>query len=517
MKKGKKLLALLAGLALGTTAVMGFAACGGNDGPVSDYDTADIAGTYKVTIWNSEVDGVSALTEKQVARFNESNEFGIKIDATVEGVKEGEAATQMVASVEDGADLFFFAQDQTMRLMQAGALTKLGNATTAEVKNRNDASAIGAATVGDSLYCYPLTSDNGYFMYYDKSVVKEEHIDSLEDILADCEAAGRKFSYQLEGSGWYNAGFFFATGCHSTWTTKEDGTFESIDDNFNSDAGAIALRGMQKVLKSSAYVDSSEAKDFAAAIPSAVVVSGTWGSKVAKDALGENYAVADLPSFTVDGTSYHIGSYSGNKLLGMKPQTEVKRAAALQQLALYLTNDECQLERFNQFGWGPSNKNVQNNDAVKADPALSALAQQNNYAVAQGQIHGSWWDIAKTYATSAKTAASDDTAALKGILKTYEDSIKALFNMDDSVKNAWTVIGSINGDTWTKDLPMTEVSTGIWKTTEAYDLKDTDEFKVRKGKSWDDAFPAANYKVETAGKYFIQIDTSTGDITLVAP
>ena len=54
--------------------------------------------------------------------------------------------------------------------------------------------------------------------------------------------------------------------------------------------------------------------------------------------LGDNLGVADLPSFTVDGTSYHLGSYAGFKLLGVRPTTDAKRAAVLQQLALYLTD-----------------------------------------------------------------------------------------------------------------------------------------------------------------------------------
>lgn len=527
MKAGKKLLALAAGLTLSVSAFMGLAGCG--DGVVSDYDTKDIAGTYKITVWTSEtkvedetthevVTSVAKLTESQIAKFNETNKFGINIEATIEGVGEGEAATQMVSSVEDGADLFFFAQDQTMRLMQAGALSKLGNATTADVKKRNDASAISAATVGDSLYCYPLTSDNGYYMYYNKSVIPENHLDSLEDIIADCEDAGQNISYNLEGSGWYSAGFFFATGCHSTWTTDDDGNFTSVSDDFNSDKGVIALRGMQKVLQSKAYVDSQSTADFAAAIPSAVVISGTWDSVTAKNALGENYGVTDLPSFTVDGKSYHLGSYSGNKLLGMKPQTDNKKAAAIQQLALFLTNDDCQLERFNTFGWGPSNTEAQNDKAVKADPALAALAKQNEYAVPQGQIPGKWWDIAKVYASSAKAADANDTTALKATLKVYEDSIKAVVDgsEDETAKNALTVIGNMYGDNnWTKDIPMTEKS-GAWYSVPVL-FEENAEFKVRKGAAWDwstgnviegatgyETLEGGNAKVTTAGLYIVK-------------
>lgn len=533
----KRLLALVLSGAMVAGSLSALAAC--SDGVVSDYDLSEmeLAGTYKITVWNSEtqikddetgeITKVSDVTAKQIARFNETNAWGVNIDATIVGISEAESATQMVSSVEDGADLFFFAQDQTMRLVQAGALAQLGNATTTEVKNRNDASAIAAATVGDKLVCYPLTSDNGYFMFYDKSVVKSNHIDSFEDIIKDCEDAGKTFAYELETSGWYNAGFFFATGCHSTWTTDDDGNFTEVEDNFNSDNGVIALQGMQKLLKSTSYVSSSKAEVFSAAIPAAVLISGTWESAAVKSVLGdENYGVADLPSFTVDGKSYHLGSYSGNKLLGVKPQVDTKRAAVLQQLALYLTNDECQLERFNTFGWGPSNKNAQNNNAVKSDPTLSALAQQNNYAVPQGQIHGSWWDISKVYATSAKDAAKDDKVALKAALQTYEDSMSALFNMSDEAKNAWSVIGDMFGDTWSKDISMTNKA-GTWYSAPVY-FQEGAEFKVRQGGGWDkstgntvsgatgyETLAAGNCKVTTAGLYIVKFSSTDETIELI--
>jgi len=497
-------------LALVMALMLCLTACGGKDDKGNEGNTGNtgattettLDGTYDITVWVSEVEGVKELTQQQIAKFCEENP-GIVINATVEGVSEAESATQMINSVEDGADIFCFAQDQLSRLVMAGALNKLGTQTAATVKELNDAGAIKAASVGGELYCYPLTSDNGYYMYYDKSVVKAEHVDSLEDIIADCEAAGRLFSMELETSGWYNVAFLFATGCVSEWTTDADANFVSVNDTFNSDAGLAALKGMQKLLKSSAYNSSSAGADFAAAVPSAVVISGTWAANDVKAALGDNYAAADLPSFTVDGKSYHMASFSGNKLLGVKPQVDAKKGAVLQKLALYLTNETCQMERFNQFGWGPSNLKAQATDAVKNDPALSALAAQSAYATPQGNIHGSWWDLSKVYAVAAKAATTDDE--LKAALQTYQDSINGLFSMSDEVKNAFTVIGTVNGTNWDMDFEMESTADGVWVTKEAYDLTAGMEFKVRQGLNWDVAFPAANYVVEADGKFKIQL------------
>ncbi|MCQ2506751.1 MAG: extracellular solute-binding protein [Lachnospiraceae bacterium] len=536
----KKKLSVLLAVVLTLSMVLGLAGCGkeetpdaGNQGQTSGQDTnkndgtgssnaaAELAGTYDITVWVSEVDGVKELTAKQINDFCAENP-GIVINATIEGVSEADSATQMITSVEDGADIYCFAQDQLARLVMAGALNPLGKQASATVTELNDAGAVGAATVGDALYCYPLTSDNGYFMYYDKSVIKESSLDSLEAIIADCEAAGKLFSMELETSAWYNAAFFFATGCKSNWVTDLDGNFVSVDDDFNSANGVIALKGMQKLLKSKAYNSSSDGAQFAAAVPSAVVISGTWAADVVKSALGDNFAATDLPSFTVDGKSYHLGSYSGNKLLGVKPQLDAKRTAVLQRLALYLTGEKCQTERFNQFNWGPSNKAAQQTDAVKNDIALSALALQGAYAVPQCQIEGAWWDIAKVYAVSAKEANTD--AELKAALATYEESIKGRLNVSVDEKMAWSIIGSINGDSWSVDIPMTLDNKGIWHS-DVLTFKGGEEFKLRQGGGWDvnigsdGQLNGPNFVVSDAGSFIINFvfddSSKIGSVSLV--
>ena len=182
----KKVLSIL----LVLTMLFALAACNGSGSKSSGASgDASLAGIYDITVWVAEkaVD----LTKKQIDDFNSTNTDGIKINATVEPVSEADAGTNMITDVEAGGDLFCFAQDQFARLVQAGALAKLGKKAAETVVANNDAGTVAAATSGDTLYAYPLTSDNGYFMYYDKSVIPEEDVGSLEKLIADCEAANR--------------------------------------------------------------------------------------------------------------------------------------------------------------------------------------------------------------------------------------------------------------------------------------------------------------------------------------
>ena len=508
----KKFLAMLLALAM----IFALAACGGGETKeeAEEEVSADLAGTYDVTIWVA--DAAVDLTKQQIEDFNANNEFGIVINATVEPVSEADAATLMITDVQAGGDIFCFAQDQFARLVQAGALAKLGPSAADFVKANNDAGVVAAATAGEELYAYPLTSDNGYFMYYDKSVIPEEDLDSMEKLIADCEAANKYFAFEMDTSAWYMASFFFATGCVSEWTTDADGKFISVKDTFNSPEGLIAVKGMQKLVQSPMFLSSSDAAAFDQG--AAIVVCGTWGYETVSNILGDNLGATDLPSFEVDGKEYHLGSFNGCKLMGVKPQSDPTRAAVLHKLAQYLTGEQCQMERFNALSWGPSNLVDQASPEVQANPGLAALLAQAPYSVPQGQIHGSWWDIAKVIASEVKAAPAGDEAALQAALDNYYNKINSLFEMTEEEMNAWSVIGAICGTNWDTDFPMTEVEPGVFESEEL-ELHAGEEFKCRQGGSWDVNFgvDGENFKVEADGTYVVRltIDGENGTIELI--
>lgn len=409
----KRILVILLCVLMVIPVVLGLTACN-KDG---DYD-------YEITVWVGE--GTKELTERQIAKFNETNEWGIKFKATVEIVSESKAVGNATSAPQSCADIYCFAQDQLARAVHANLLMPLNSASVSAITENCDEDSIEAAKVGDAIRAFPLTHDNGYFMYYDKRIVAEEHLGSLEDILQDCIDHNVNFSMQCtkegdNGGSWYAASFFYAAGCKSEWTTDKDGNFTDYVDDFNSANGVIALKGLQTLIKSDAYHSSSEISDFTVGIHSGVVVSGIWGYKAAQQALGNNLGVAPLPSFTVDGKSYQLVSYLGSKMLGVKPQSDAYKAAYLQRLAQFLTNEECQKERFEEVGWGPSNKKAAE---TASSPALDVLLKQAK-TTPQGQYPTNWWTKVDTMVGDASTSASDDTT-LRGLLQTYTDTLNDL-------------------------------------------------------------------------------------------
>lgn len=519
----KRIFALLLALVM----VLGLAACAGNTNPTGDssnkntesssggdtnvdYDKA-LAGDYgKITLWVSESEGVKEQFESQIAAF-QTKYPSIKFTAEINVISEADAASQVIADVASAPDIYCFAQDQLTRLVQSAALSAPTGTLIDTIKAENSAASVSASSVAGTLYAYPMTADNGYYMYYDTSILSEEDVEDLATIVAKCEQAGKKVRYALENA-WYTASFFYAVGCSSTWSMDSEGKWTGVEDDFNSDKGLIAMKGMQILTNSTAY--DSDADIFTDA---AVIVTGTWNASAAAAHFGDNLGATDLPSFTVDGSSYHLASYFGCKLMGVKPQSDVNKQNVLHLLAQYLTNEENQMARFNSFGWGPSNLKAQETDAVKSDISLLALTKQNDHAVTQGNINGSWWDIAKLLGADAKAAKSEND--LKQSLKEYEEAIKAVLTKSDDELKAWGVIGSICGTSWDTDFKMADQGDGSY-LSEVLELNAGEEFKVRQGGSWDVNYGqngeagGANIVVETAGKYQVKL-TLNGDVATV--
>ncbi|MBQ6430598.1 MAG: extracellular solute-binding protein [Oscillospiraceae bacterium] len=509
----KKVLSILLVLAM----LFSLAACAGGNGggenpsgeapsgetPTGEAQNGDspLAGTYDIKVWVAEA--ITDLTQKQIEDFNNTNTDGIKFNATVQAVGEDIVATQLITDVEAAGDIFIFAQDQFARLIQAGALAQLGEGASQIVKDNNTPEAVAAVTLNDGLYGYPVTADNGYFMYYDKSVIPEEDVDSLEKLIEDCEAAGKYFSMELQTSAWYLASFFFATGCVSEWTIDDDGMATALNDTFDSPEGLIAAKGMKKLLDSPAHVSSSQASDFAAG--SAVLVCGTWAYDDIKAILGDNLGATDLPSFEVDGEEYHLGSFSGFKLMGVKPQTDVTRQAALHKLAQYLTGEQCQLERFNERSWGPSNIVAQQDPAVAANAGQIAINLQAPYATPQGQISGAWWNIAKVIADEVKDAADEE--GIQAALTNYSQKCNALIGV-----GGYVFVGAWNGwDNADMTHKLTEED-GVYTITVEVEESDYMGGRIVTATNWDTDHGAAQV---TTGADLIDMEAAGGDNNIV--
>ena len=352
-----------------------------------------------LTVWGAQED--QEMLKQMCEAFAAANpDKEYKFLFGVQG--EGDAADKVLNDVTSGPDVFSFASDQINKLIAGGALARLGGEYETFVKENNSATSVDAATatVGgeDRLYAYPCTEDNTLFLYYDKSVIGEDQVDTLDELLDAAHAAGKKVHFKLNDDGWYLSSFFFAYPELGYNVTYNDSMVEqSVTLNYNNAQGLAVMQALVKYVNHPALViQTDDSKLIAGLTPTAdgVVeaaagVSGTWNAQSVHDLLGDNMGVAKLPTVEIGGEQRQLTTYMGCKLIGVNNYSQNKAEA--HKLAMWLTNEQNQLKRFETRGFGPSNKAVAASEAVANNPVIAAVMAQAKFSRAQKSVPGNYW------------------------------------------------------------------------------------------------------------------------------
>ncbi|MBE6758456.1 MAG: extracellular solute-binding protein, partial [Ruminococcaceae bacterium] len=254
-------------------------------GRKSDSDTV----TLKV--WGSGED--QAMLGEMIEEFKKANaEDGKTYNITLGVVGEDEAKTRVLEDPAAAGDLFAFSDDQMIDLHKAGALYEITRHKDT-ITTENSEGAVKAASVGDALYAYPITADNGYFLYYDSRVLSAEDVQTLDGLLAAANRAGKRV-YMDVSNGWYNAAFFLGAGC--VLSLDENGK-QTCD--FNNTKGVQAGEAIKAFCADPAFVTGNDAV-LTGGIGDTICagVSGTWNAEAIKEKLGNGYAAVKLPTFT---------------------------------------------------------------------------------------------------------------------------------------------------------------------------------------------------------------------------
>lgn len=305
----KKIIALL--MAVLMTAGM-LAACSSTPAVTNPPAADETQGQAEVPETSSEKERVTlkvwadqgelALTEKLCNEFaaeHPEKEYTFEYGAV--GAVDGK--TRYLEDPAAAADVFLFADDQLVDLVKADALYEVTRNTDAIIA-ANTPGSINAASYEGTLYGYPMTSDNGYFLYYDKSVFTDEDLSTLDGILAVANAAGKQVHMDVS-NGWYLASFFLGNGCT---LTIEDGK-QVID--FNNAKGLSAAEAIRAFCNDPAFVTGDDSV-LAGGIGDAIAcgVSGTWMAAAIQEKLGENFGCCKLPTYTCDDRFRWVPSWA---------------------------------------------------------------------------------------------------------------------------------------------------------------------------------------------------------------
>ena len=357
--------------------------------------------TVTLKVWGSQED--QELLGVLVENFKAANP-DTTWDISLGVVGEPDAKARYLEDPAAAADVFAFSNDQLLDLVNADALYEVTRNLDAIVA-ANSAGSIESATLDGVLYGYPMTADNGYFLYYDKSVLSEEDVQTLDSILAKANEAGKKVFMDVS-NGWYIASFFLGAGC----TLGLDKNGKQTCD-FNNEAGVAAGEAIRAFTADPAFLTGDDSV-LTGGMGDTICagVSGTWNAAAIQEKLGENYAACKLPTFTLNGEQVQMSSFIGTKLIGVNTQTAHPVEAMM--LAEFLTNEEAQQLRFEMREIGPSNSNVAASEEVQANIALAALAEQSQYGVSQKYVLGNFWTPSEAFGLAMENQSTDDMQSL---------------------------------------------------------------------------------------------------------
>lgn len=388
---------LLVTLLIASMAVFGMAGCGNSDGEVGRA-ASDI--TLKVWCPQNQVD--TGIMEKQQKAFAEAHpEYNITWVTEIVG--EDKCQESVLKDVGAAADVFMFASDQLPSLVEAGAIAKLGGTTEAMVKETNAESVVATATVNGSIYAIPFTH-NTFFMYYDKTIMGESDITSLEKIMAK-QTADNVYNFYFESAGGWKLGAYYYGAGLSVF--GEDGNDLSAGVNWNNPTGVAVTNYLIDLINNPkcAYDGEISVSELAESHRLGAWFGGSWEYDLYKGILGDNLGMAVIPTFNPDGKDYQLLGFYGSKCIGVNAKS--KNMGAAVAFAAFLGNEENQLLRYELSAQIPSNMKAGESEAVKKDPLAAVVVLESNTAsVAQpanSVFSARYWTYANTIPTEIRS------------------------------------------------------------------------------------------------------------------
>ena len=405
-------------MALFMTSSLLLSGCGAAESADDRKQETEGTETVELTVWG-EKDNTATLT-KMIDSFKEQYKGQADFNITLETQADSGVRDVMLTDVHGGADVFSFPDDQLISLVAGGVLVPVPNAE--EVSAENIKESVDAATLNGKLYGYPMTADNGYFMYYNKDYFTEEDVKSLDKMLSVAQAAGKKVAMEFN-SGWYLYSFFGNTGLE--FGINDDGVTNYC--NWNATDGAIkgvdVAQAILNIATNPAFISQPDG-DFITGVQNGTLgagISGVWNAVSVREAWGDNYGAVKLPTYTVAGQQVQMSSFTGYKMMGVNAYSKYPEWAA--KLADWLTNEENQTIRFEERNQGPSNTNAAASDAVKQVPAIQAVIAQSEFGKLQ-RVGNSYWDACSAF-SDTMAAGNPSGQDLQEIMDTLVEGITA--------------------------------------------------------------------------------------------
>lgn len=417
--KMKKFLALLLTAAMAVTVMTG---CGddkgqgdagsgdvgnvqntGSDTPSGETPSGDVQ-KIELKVWcpQNQID-TGAMDQMQKAFAAEHPEYDITWTTAVVG--EDKLQDELLKDVGAGADVFMFANDQLPLLVEAGAIARLGGATEEMVKNEMAQSVVDTVSVDGAVYAIPFTH-NTFFMFYDKTILSEDDVTSLEKIMAK-ETADNVYNFYFESAGGWKLGCYYYGAGLSIF--GPDGSDLSAGVDWNSAKGVAVTNYLIDLINNPkcAFDGEISVSELAEDHRLGAWFDGAWNYDLYKGILGDDMGIATIPTFNPDGNDYQLLGFYGSKAIGVNAQSQNMAAAVA--FATFIGNEENQLLRYELSAQIPANIAAGENEKVKSDPLAAVLIEEANTASVAQPVNSvfaaRYWSYAGAIPTEIRSGA----------------------------------------------------------------------------------------------------------------
>lgn len=364
MKTWKKL--MIGGASL-TLAASVLTACGSS----SDKQASDSgkAGDKTIKLW-VPTDAKKSY-EDIVKKFEADS--GYKV-AMVES-NDSQAQEKIKKDPSAAADVFSLPHDQLGQLVESGTIQEVPENYSKDIADSQTNQALVGAQYNGKTYAFPFGIESQVLLY-NKSKLSAEDVANYETITSKAT-----FGAPFKDINAYAAGpLFMSVGNTLFGESGEDpkGT------NWGNEAGVSVLKWIADQNNNSGFVNLDPTNVISKFGDGSVaaIETGPWDYQAAQEAVGkDNLGVAPYPTVTIGGQTVQQKAFLGVKLYAVNQapaKGDAERIAASYKLASYLTNAESQENQFKTRSIVPSNKTVQESQAVQSDELAKTVIKMGS-------------------------------------------------------------------------------------------------------------------------------------------
>ena len=361
-----------------------------------DVSTQQTVKAAKLKLWVTE-------NEKQIIEevINEWNDTHVKnqqfnVEYTI--LTEEECVLNFNESYDDNdAPSMMLIDDKDITtLVYKGMIEEVKGEKKTQIINDNSEFSIKGSTFDESLYSYPISSDSGYFLWYNSNVLNEEVISSLEDILSYAQSNNKQVYFDIT-DGYYLSSFFSSANACGIDSMKYE-VIEEVNEkeevtnrvvyetNWTESKGLNVLNYVFNLLYPY-YADNTlliDDTNLIEGLKEGTVIAAIADSSYELPLIEkENIKATKLPSYHIGNDKYQMSSYIGNKVYVINKYASVEEQVTAASLASLLVNKENQLKRYEKYLAIPTNKEaLRSNDYLyNKSKAANALEKQKDFSI----------------------------------------------------------------------------------------------------------------------------------------